>query len=231
MLLSLSSHGVDHMMVQRVLSVKDLRSGQKAMIGSGIFVLIQFTIFLFAGSLIFYLFEGAVINKDREFSTFIVEYLPVGLKGFLLAGILSAAMSTLSSSINALASSTLIDLFKGEPSLLSSRLLSLFWAIILIGIALIFDESDSAIVIIGLQIASFTYGGLLGLFILSKFNKEFNSISLIIGLVCSFLIVFYLKYLGIAWTWFILISVIVNITITIIVEKLVTRSGENSLHI
>tara|TARA_Y100001970_G_C14247215_1_gene869155 strand:- start:100 stop:1377 length:1278 start_codon:yes stop_codon:yes gene_type:complete len=231
MFLSLSSHGVDYMMVQRVLSVKDLRSGQKAMIGSGIFVLIQFTIFLFAGSLIFYLFEGAIINKDREFSTFIVEYLPVGLKGFLLAGILSAAMSTLSSSINALASSTLIDLFKGEPSLLSSRLMSLFWAIILIGIALIFDESDSAIVIIGLQIASFTYGGLLGLFILSKFNKEFNSISLIIGLVCSLLIVFYLKYLGIAWTWFILISVIVNITITIIVEKLVTRSGENSLHI
>ena len=180
--------------------------------------------------LIFYLFEGAEINKDREFSTFIVEYLPVGLKGLLLAGILSAAMSTLSSSINALASSTLIDLFKGNPSLSSSRWMSLFWATILIAIALIFDESDSAIVIIGLQIASFTYGGLLGLFVLSKLDLEFKTTSLITGLVSSFFIVFYLKHLGIAWTWFIFISLVVNIVITIIAEKILSRSWENSFH-
>ncbi len=219
MFLSFSSHGVDYMMVQRVLSVKDLRSGQKAMIGSGIFVLIQFAIFLFAGSMIFYFFDGLTINKDREFSTFIIEYLPVGLKGFLLAGVLSAAMSTLSSSINSLASSTLIDLLRVEPSLFMSRLISFFWAVILIGIALVFDESDSAIVIIGLQIASFTYGGLLGLFILSKMNKNFKQISLIIGLISSFLVVFYLKHLGISWTWFIAISVLVNVTFTNFSER------------
>ena len=170
--LSFSSHGVDYMMVQRVLSVKNLKSGQKAMIGSGIFVLIQFGIFLFAGAMIYYFFNGVQISKDREFSTFIVEYLPVGLKGLLLAGILSAAMSTLSSSINALASSTLVDLLRVESSLLISRLISAFWAVVLIVIALVFDESDSAIVIIGLQIASFTYGGLLGLFLLSKMEKN-----------------------------------------------------------
>ena len=170
--LSFSSHGVDYMMVQRVLSVKNLKSGQKAMIGSGIFVLIQFGIFLFAGAMIYSFFNGVQISKDREFSTFIVEYLPVGLKGLLLAGILSAAMSTLSSSINALASSTLTDILRVESSLLISRLISAFWAFVLIVIALVFDESDSAIVIIGLQIASFTYGGLLGLFLLVRWRKN-----------------------------------------------------------
>ena len=222
--LSFSSHGVDYMMVQRVLSVKNLKSGQKAMIGSGIFVLIQFGIFLFAGAMIYSFFNGVQISKDREFSTFIVEYLPVGLKGLLLAGILSAAMSTLSSSINALASSTLTDILRVESSLLLSRLISIFWAVVLILIALVFDESDSAIVIIGLQIASFTYGGLLGLFLLSKMEKKFNSTSLMIGLVSSFLIVFYLKYLGIAWTWFIMISVIANLSLTILVEKILKIS-------
>ena len=152
------------------------------------------------------------------------EYLPVGLKGLLLAGILSAAMSTLSSSINALASSTLTDILRVESSLLLSRLISIFWAVVLILIALVFDESDSAIVIIGLQIASFTYGGLLGLFLLSKMEKKFNSTSLMIGLVSSFLIVFYLKYLGIAWTWFIMISVIANLSLTILVEKILKIS-------
>ena len=227
MFLSFSSHGVDYMMVQRVLTTKDLSSGRKAMIGSGIFVLVQFTIFLFAGSLIHLFLGGVELEKDREFSTFIVQYLPVGLRGLLLAGILSAAMSTLSSSINSLASSTIIDWFGGKSNLRFSRLVSLFWAFVLIGIALVFDESDSAIVIIGLQIASFTYGGLLGLFLLTKFRKKFHAISLVSGLLSSLLIVFYLKYIGLAWTWFIMVSAFINVLVCNIVDLFINhRKGK-----
>jgi len=222
--LSLSSHGADYMMVQRVLTTKELRSGQKAMIGSGIFVMIQFGIFLLAGSLIFYYFDGTPLQKDREFTSFIVNHLPIGLRGFLLAGILSAAMSTLSSSINSLSSSTIIDWFGAHSSLNLSRFVSLFWSIILISIALLFNESDSAIVIVGLQIASFTYGGLLGLFLLSKSNRKFHSSSLIIGLISSFLIVFYLKHLGLAWTWFIMISVMTNVSMAFLAEAFIKPS-------
>ena len=217
--LSFSSHGADYMMVQRVLATRDLASGRKAMIGSGFFVLLQFTLFLLAGSLIYSFMGGVSIDRDREFSTFIVEYLPVGLKGLLLAGILSAAMSTLSSSINSLASSTINDWLGGKASIQKSQIISLFWAVILIGIALIFDEGDTSIVIMGLQIASFTYGGLLGLFLLSKIDQSFCTESLIMGLILSCLIVFYLKQLGLAWTWFILASVIVNILVTIISDR------------
>ena len=217
-LLSFSSHGVDYMMVQRVLGTKDLDSAQKAMIGSGIFVFIQFCVFLLAGSLIFVLMGGVELERDREFTSFIVNYLPIGLKGVLLAGVLSAAMSTLSSSINSLASSTVTDWLGGNQSIQKSQIISLIWGLILIGIALLFDESDSAIVIVGLQIASFTYGGLLGLFLLSKINRKFHPISLVAGLVASLLIVFYLNQIGIAWTWFIGIAVVVNFTVTHIVN-------------
>ena len=217
--LSFSSHGADYMMVQRVLGTRDLASGRKAMIGSGFFVFLQFAVFLLAGSLIYSYMGGVPIAKDREFSTFIVEHLPVGLKGLLLAGILSAAMSTLSSSINSLASSTINDWFGGEATLQKSQVVSLIWAVILIGIALIFDEGDTAIVVMGLQIASFTYGGLLGLFLLSKFDQPFHTASLIVGLILSCLIVFYLKQIGLAWTWFILVSVTVNIMVTMILDR------------
>ena len=217
--LSFSSHGADYMMVQRVLGTRDLASGRKAMIGSGFFVFLQFAVFLLAGSLIYSYMGGVPIAKDREFSTFIVEHLPVGLKGLLLAGILSAAMSTLSSSINSLASSTINDWFGGEATLQKSQVVSLIWAVILIGIALIFDEGDTAIVVMGLQIASFTYGGLLGLFLLSKFDQSFHTASLIVGLILSCLIVFYLKQIGLAWTWFILVSVTVNIMVTMILDR------------
>ena len=217
-LLSFSSHGVDYMMVQRVLGTKNLSAARKAMVGSGIFVFLQFTVFLMAGSLIYLLMGGVEIERDREFTSFIVNYLPIGLKGVLLAGVLSAAMSTLSSSINSLASSTVTDWLGGGQTIKKSQWVSLIWGVILIAIALLFDESDSAIVIVGLQIASFTYGGLLGLFLLSRMKRSFRSESLIVGLVASFGIVFYLNQVGIAWTWFIGVAVVVNFTVTYIVN-------------
>jgi len=217
-LLSFSSHGVDYMMVQRVLGTKNLSAARKAMVGSGIFVFLQFSVFLMAGSLIYLLMGGVEMERDREFTSFIVNYLPIGLKGVLLAGVLSAAMSTLSSSINSLASSTVTDWLGGGQTIKKSQWVSLIWGVILIAIALLFDESDSAIVIVGLQIASFTYGGLLGLFLLSRMKRSFRSESLIVGLVASFGIVFYLNQIGIAWTWFIGVAVVVNFTVTHIVN-------------
>ncbi|MCS5625408.1 MAG: sodium:solute symporter [Candidatus Marinimicrobia bacterium] len=217
-LLSFSSHGVDYMMVQRVLGTKNLSAARRAMVGSGIFVFLQFSVFLMAGSLIYLLMGGVEMERDREFTSFIVNYLPIGLKGVLLAGVLSAAMSTLSSSINSLASSTVTDWLGGGQTIKKSQWVSLIWGVILIAIALLFDESDSAIVIVGLQIASFTYGGLLGLFLLSRMKRSFRSESLIVGLVASFGIVFYLNQIGIAWTWFIGVAVVVNFTVTHIVN-------------
>lgn len=218
-LLSFSSHGVDHMMVQRVLSTKNISSAKKAMIGSGFFVFIQFVIFLFAGSLIFYLLKGIPLEQDRELTFFIVNYLPMGIKGILLAGVLSAAMSTLSSSINSLASSTAADWFNKMPGIQKSQLISLAWGLVLIMVALVFNEGDTAIVIIGLQIASFTYGGLLGLFLMTKINQSFHPNSLIIGLLGSLLIVFYLNEIGLAWTWFIGVSAIFNIVLSLFVQN------------
>lgn len=228
MLLSFASHGADYMMVQRVLSVRDLSGARKAMVGSGIFVFIQFSVFLLAGSLIYLYLGGIEIEKDREFSTFIVNELPVGLKGLLLAGVLSAAMSTLSSSINSLASSTTTDWFGGNVSIKKSRAISFIWAVVLIGIALVFDESDKAIVVMGLEIASFTYGGLLGLFLLSKIDRDFAPASLISGLIASMLIVFVMKNAGLAWTWFIGFSVLTNLIVVYLVDGVLRLSRKSS---
>ena len=213
-LLSFASHGVDYMMVQRVLSCKDLESAQKAMIGSGFFVLLQFSIFLFAGSLIWQYMDGEMLLKDREFSTFILEYLPLEMRSIMTIGVLSAAMSTLSSSINSLASSTVIDIFKQKLSLYKSRLISIFWAFILILIAIAFDETDEALVYVGLRIASITYGGLLGIFLIYHINNKINSFQIVLGLISSVVAAIILLNLGIAWTLHILITLTVFIVIS-----------------
>ncbi|MFQ6611336.1 MAG: sodium:solute symporter, partial [Fidelibacterota bacterium] len=90
--------------------------------------------------------------------------------------------------------------------------------------ALLFDESDSAVVVVGLKIASFTYGGLLSLFILSRMPFIINRFSIILGLIISVAVVFILQDFGIAWTWFIGISVVINLLVVgfsnLILQKL-----------
>ena len=227
-LLSFSSHGVDYMMVQRSLSCKDLTSAKKAMIGSGIFALIQFSIFLLIGSLLkeFYLgidfstisssyVENGAFIKDRELAHFIATYLPVGVRGFLIAGIMSAAMSTLSSSINSLSSSTLRDLFGIKDNINLAKKISIIWALALIIIASVFDQSNESLVITGLRIASFTYGILLSLFLIQLMNKKPKDWMILIGSICGISSVFFLQSYGVAWTWFILISTMVNMSVSL----------------
>ena len=224
-LLSFATHGADYMMVQRVLTCGNLKAARRAMVGSGLFVFLQFLVFLLAGSLIWVYLGGMELQKDRELSSFIVHYLPIGVKGILLAGVLSAAMSTLSSSINALAASTVNDWFKRKPTLQLSIIVSAVWALLLILIALLFDEGDTAVVVLGLKIASFTYGGLLGLFLLSRFKQKFSTTHLIIGLLAGLAAVFLLQYYGIAWTWYIGCAVLINIIVVICLHRVGTLPG------
>jgi len=235
-LLSFSSHGVDYMMVQRALSCNNLSDAKKAMIGSGFFALIQFSIFLLIGSLLkeFYMsvdfstisgnyVENGSFKKDRELAHFIATYLPVGLRGVLIAGIISAAMSTLSSSINSLSSSTMRDILGIKNNISLSKKISVFWALALIIIASVFDQSNESLVITGLRIASFTYGILLSLFLIQLMNKKPKDWIVIVGSVCGVFSVFYLQTNGVAWTWFILVSTIVNITVTLTLSRFISN--------
>ena len=107
---AMASHGSDQLVVQRLLSCRSKAEAQKAIIVSGVVVTIQFAIFLVVGLALWGYYQQATpaelgLTRDDEiFPLFIVEALPPGLSGLLLAGILAAAMSTLSSSLSALTS-------------------------------------------------------------------------------------------------------------------------------
>lgn len=208
--LSFASHGADYMMVQRILSTRSLPAARLALIGSGFFVLLQFALFMMVGGFLWVLLSGEPLGVDQEYPYFIGAYLPAGLKGILLAGVLAAAMSTLSSSINSLASSTVNDWLKRHDDLRLSRWISLFWGVVLMGVAMVFESRESPVVELGLQIASYTYGGLLGLFLLGRTRIEFHPAALIAGLLGAAATVLVLKGFGIAWTWYIIAATAVN---------------------
>ena len=99
---------------------------------------------------------------------------------------------------------------------------SVFWTFILICTALLFSNPDGPLLIIGLKIASFTYGSLLSLFLLSKFSKKIDNTSIVIGYLSGILTVFYFIRLDIAWTYYILGSVIINISVVMLLKTLST---------
>ena len=211
--LSFASHGVDYMMVQRVIVTKSLASARKALVGSGLFILIQFAIFLFLGSLLWYYLEGLDLNldRDRELPYFIANYIPIGLKGLLVAGVVSASMSTLSSSINSLSSTIIFDWFKEghAGSLKSARLIGLFCSMLIVAMSLyLYTVVDSALVIIGLKVASITYGSLASLFILTLFKKEFNINHIKISFAVSFLVSILWSQSSFSWTFIIPASIL-----------------------
>ena len=231
--LAMASHGADQMIVQRLLSSRSLRDAQRALIGSGFMVFAQFTMFLMVGVGLWVLYGGKPFAAaDQIFPSFIIEHMPHGLIGLIVAAIVAATMSTHSGAINSLAASTTHDIYlpitgrsADDPRTLKvGKLFALAWGLVLTLGALLFKEQGTPVVVIALAIASFTYGGLLGGFALGLFWKRAIQRDAIfgmsIGIGCMAFIVFAKQLVAafpgldgmlggvamIAWPWYVLIG-------------------------
>jgi SSS family solute:Na+ symporter len=194
--LSMASHGVDHLIVQRLLASPSLPDARRALLGSGVLVIAQFALFLVVGVGLFAFYRGqAFATPDEIFPRFIVEELPPGVTGIVIAAILAAAMSTVSSSLNSLASATTFDIYAplagrvGDDEHLAKvgKAFTLAWAVVLIGGAMLFEMASQGtpVVIVALQIASFTYGGLLGGFLLGILVRRADQADAVLGMAVA----------------------------------------------
>ena len=229
--LSMSSHGTDQLIVQRLLAAKNLSESKKALVTTGVIIIFQFALFLIVGVLLYAYYGPLNIKSDEIFPKFIIEVLPSGVKGIIIAGLFAAALSTLAGSITSLSSSVMLDLYipfkksiDEKKNLLYSKLLTIFWAVMLIFSAFIFMESSKAVVEVALSIASFTYGGLLGTFLLGLSNKKIQQNHAIAGFISAIVIMsFIIFFKVVAWTWFILIGVCVTLFVGNILEMLTRK--------
>ncbi len=231
--LSMASHGADQIIVQRLMASTTLRDARKALIGSGLAVIAQFSLFLVIGIGLWSFYQGQTFaNPDEIFPRFIVEVMPPGLTGLVIAAILAAAMSTVSGSLNSLSAVTTHDLYlplsgrrADDPGLLRvGKLFTLGWAVILIGGAMLYRAQGTPVVTIALSIASFTYGGLLGGFFLGMLWRRANQRDAILGMGVGILAMTFVvfsrqfsewvpalagplePFTRIAWPWFVLIG-------------------------
>ena len=217
---TLGSHGVDQMMVQRYLSARNLSDARKALIASGFVVVAQFALFLLIGVGLFVFYEltppeVAFERADRVFARFILDEIPTGVLGVLLGAIFAAAMSTLSSSLNSCATAATNDLYfplmgreaGPEQKLRVIRIFTAIFGILQIAVGIAGQWLKSTVVSSVLGIAAFTTGIVLGVFFLGIFTDRVGQKAALTGLVVGLVGMTWIFFAtDLAWPWFALVG-------------------------
>src|SRR5262249_31161816 len=183
--LTMASAGTDQTIGQRLLAARNENDSRKALLASGGIVLLQFTLFLLVGVLLYVFAQHSPLlvageRTDRVLPLFLAREMPLGLAGLMLASIVAVAMSNASGSLTSLAASSILDFSvaagRQDPrKLLSlSRRMTLAWGAVLMALGFVFMRWDRVLEL-GLTVASFPFGCLLGLFLLGTLDRRANT--------------------------------------------------------
>src|SRR5215469_3351569 len=196
--LTTASHGTDQLMVQRLLSARNQAQSRAALLSSWVVILVQFTLFLLIGVLLF-VYSGdhalpapSALGKSNDslYPDFVWHNLPPGAAGLVIAAILAAAMANLSAALNSLASTTVVDFIRARRPLSDvqatrvARLATVFWGVVLLAIGIGARHSKSVLEV-GLTIASIPFGALLGVFLLGILTRRPGEAAAISGTIAG----------------------------------------------
>jgi SSS family solute:Na+ symporter len=170
-------------------------------------------------------------DKDYVFIYFILNYLPKGLVGLLLAVILSAAMSSTASELNALSSTTTIDFYKSKHQVQKSdqhylnvsKGLTLAWGIIAILFATFGTLVENLIQLVNI-VGSVFYGTVLGIFLVAFYMKFIHAKAIFWAAVISQLFIFYIFWLDVvSFLWLNFIGAMLTILLSVLLQKIISN--------
>ncbi|MDT0605457.1 sodium:solute symporter family transporter [Croceitalea rosinachiae] len=259
-----SYYGCDQTQAQRLLSAKNENTIRTLLLANGLLrfpvVLVYCIMGLVIGGLITVApdfmeeiaattqryfpseYKANGIKADLMIPVFIMKYLPHGLIGILMVGILSAAMSSLSSTVNSLSAVTVEDFFnRGKTKLSAKRYMLIskgsvvFWGAICIASAFLFGGSKSAVIEIINAIGSVFYGPVLVTFCLAFFSKKVNHIGMNVGIISAVLInlifsstiqeIFHIDLgFNIFWIWLNFTGVVLALVVAYIVSAMTSKT-------
>ena len=162
------------------------------------------------------------------FLSFVLAFLPAGLIGMVLAAILSASMSSTAAELNALASTTVIDIYRrlikkdGDEKhyLLASKIATIFWGFIAIFFALFANRLGSLIEAVNI-LGSLFYGTILGIFLVAFYLKKVGGNAVFISAIISeFVVLGLFIFSDIPYLWFNVIGCVLVIIISLIIGNM-----------
>ena len=239
------THGTDQLLVQRYLCGRSVSDARRALVVSGVVVVVQFTLFLAIGTMLWVYYsqhapevalpvgaDGAVL-ADRVFPLFMMTHLPVGVRGVMVAAIVAAAMSTLSSSLNSLAASTIGDFYMpltasrlGDRHYLrAARLSTVGWAVLQVGVAFAAIELSSRVIDEVLGIQSFTGGLITGVFLLGL-GVTRRPAAAAAGLMAGTVVLLSVRLgTAVSWQWYALIGTMVTVLVGWTTSRVLPNDG------
>jgi solute:Na+ symporter, SSS family len=238
-LLTTATHGTDQLMVQWLLSARNEAQSRAALLASWIIIAFQFTLFLLIGVLLFVYYgdrhAAPPLHIDRIYPAFLWNNLPPGLAGVSVAAILAAAMANLSAALNALSSTTVVDIFHAKSgagndvrSLRLARLCTIGWAVVLMAIGYASRFSHSVLEA-GLSIASVPLGALLGVFLLGVLTKRTGERAAMAGVAAGLAAILFVYYrTPVAFTWYVLIGTGVTFSVGLAASLLERKTVRES---
>lgn len=260
--LYISYYGTDQTQAQRLMSAKNEGTIKKLLLANGLLrfpiVLVYSLMGLIIGALVLltpdflaeitdmtrlhypeqFLTNG--IKADLMIPVFITKYLPHGLIGLLIVGILSAAMSSLSSTINSLGAVSIEDFFNRGSKKLSeanymkySKLSVIFWGIVCIAAAYLFGGTQGTVIELINIISSQFYGPILATFVLAILVKRVNHIGMNVGIVGGVVINLLIKFNfeNIFWIWFNLTGFVITIVLALLFSEIYKSKTKESFTI
>ncbi len=207
----LAQYGVDQAELQRFLTTSSIRNSRRAIIGTLIVTSIYGVILFLLGSAlyVFYLQHpekgGLATHPDRVFPKFIIEELPMGLRGLVIAGVFAAAMSTVSSVLNSLTTVTLADFYQRlrarQATVRLARIITIVIGALATGIAL-YGESFGGLLVASGRISTFFGGSLAGVFLLGMLSRRATGTGAFLGALTGFAAVAWLAaFTPVSWLW------------------------------
>ncbi|MBA4148947.1 MAG: hypothetical protein H0X66_12595 [Verrucomicrobia bacterium] len=242
----MSTHGADQLIVQRLLTCKSVAEGRKALLFSAVLIFPMFILFLLTGTMLWVYYTQfpdmplQAAKADEIFPIFIMTNVPHVLKGFLIVAILSAAMSSVSSALSALASVSTMDFFKAiskkERSeafyLRFSKHSTAAWGIVLIGVAYYTQFLEQGILSAALGLNGLTNGAMLGAMLLVLFWRKGSPWPVVCGMIislCCMIVIYNFLSKEIAWPWFTLIGCIITLSVATVLQQAINFQNNKAV--
>ena len=229
--LYVSYYACDQSQAQRLLTARSDGEARRALVWNGVLRFPIVLTYCLLGLLLAGLvasdevFRAGLANRpaDSLVPRFMLEYVPVGLRGLMLAGLLAAAMSSIDSAMNSLAAVTLEDVMRRPPDrtpVLLGRLASLGWGAFSVVAAIAFARSGSGVLVLVNQIGSAFYGPILSVFVLGVLTRGATGAGVIAGLGSGLLANLMLARLapGLSWLWWNPIGFLVASAVALLVS-------------
>ena len=229
--LTLSTHGTDQFLVQRLLSARSAREASSGLVLSGLLVFAQFILFLLIGVMLYAYYLQTPLPQplariDEVLPIFVVNTLPSGVAGFIVAAIVAAALSP---SLNAMAASTINDFYlpfvnprADEATLLRlSKRATVVWGIVQLLVALGAQFMARSVLDAGLSVLSLGSGAVLGAFLLGTLAPSVRERDAFAGMIAGLLVMAIVwGATPVAWTWYVLIGAVTTVAVAWVAARL-----------